>query len=90
MVSFVGEAGGEVEVFTMLGLLQTLLPDTLGVELYDHLMELEDEVFCWPVRGPRIFRQIVDGLPLLRDDGDGCASRPDIVALTEYDVIHER
>ena len=70
----------------MLGLLQALLPDTLGIELYNHLMELEDEVFGWPVRGPRIFRQIVDGLPL--QDGGSC--RADIVVLTEYDVLRER
>eukprot|EP00927_Polykrikos_kofoidii_P080138 TRINITY_DN7700_c0_g4_i2.p1 TRINITY_DN7700_c0_g4~~TRINITY_DN7700_c0_g4_i2.p1 ORF type:complete len:555 (-),score=80.21 TRINITY_DN7700_c0_g4_i2:130-1659(-) len=78
-VEYVNEHGEAIVATTLKGVLRSALPGALGDQLFEHLMQEEEHVFGWPVRGPRIFRQILQ--PTLPS-----TARPDIVILQEYDA----
>jgi len=92
-VTYKGCDGETIAAKTMRGLLQELLPhEGLGLALFEHLMELEDEVFRWESRGPRLFQEIVTPR-LLKAPADDLnttplSCMPDIVTLNEYDVFN--
>jgi len=86
-VTYTGDEGGQVTASTMRGLLRAKLPqEGLGLQLFEHLMELEEEVFAWETRGPRIFREIVSPRTLRLVPVGTAMMTPDIVLLQEYDV----
>ena len=47
---------------------------TLAFELFQNIMSLEENVYQWHVRGPRLFKSLLFPSP------------PDIIALQEYDI----
>lgn len=46
----------------MKGLLVASLPENLSTSLFNLLMSMEEGIFKWAARGPRIFNKIVAGV----------------------------
>lgn len=90
-LAYTDSSGKECHVETLRGLLRRLLPgDDLGCRLFEHLIELQEEVFDWTVRGPRLFREITRARELKRHPNaevpPSLPAPPDVFALMEYDA----
>lgn len=94
------DSGGSDQVAeTLRGVLRRLLgPSDLGLRLFRHIVELEEEVFGWPVRGPRIFQEVLKNRELpahLVAKGEPCetlriTASPDVFALMENDAQYSQ
>ncbi len=80
--SYVGDDGTRVIAKTLRGLLEQALPAELAADTFAEVMRLENSVFSWTTRGPRIMNEILrrGRIPSRPKD------RPSIVVLTEYDA----
>ena len=81
-----GDGGGSEATLetasTLRGVLRARLRPDLALDVFDEVSSLEEGVYSWRVRGPRVL-----ATALLSDDGGGSASPPpDLIALQEYDV----
>lgn len=87
-VSYLDKAGQRVTATTMRGLLRSNLPEELGIELFDHIMSLEETVYSWRTRGPRLFAEITHSRTFRAVDSCDAVDEylPDVVMLQEYDA----
>lgn len=75
---------------TLRGLLRQCFPENgFGLDLFQHLMSEEEEVYRWEVRGPRVLQEIVSARELqpLLDTEETRREVPHVVALVEYDCM---
>eukprot|EP00457_Paulinella_chromatophora_P003174 gb/GEZN01003180.1/.p1 GENE.gb/GEZN01003180.1/~~gb/GEZN01003180.1/.p1 ORF type:complete len:626 (+),score=61.13 gb/GEZN01003180.1/:146-2023(+) len=63
--------GHAVQAATLIRLLKDKLGKDVGQQVYDDLRRIEDTVFRWQIRGPRVVQRIL-------------AEKPDIVGIQEY------
>jgi endonuclease/exonuclease/phosphatase family metal-dependent hydrolase len=95
--------GGSLQATTLQGMAHKLLPPALAHDFFQEVSSSEEQIYAWPVRGPRIFatatqfqiaNTVTKGGDELRQHLDGTTNTalstlsPDIVALQEYDC-HE-
>lgn len=89
-ISYLDKAGQRVIATTMRGLLRSNLPEELGIELFDHIMSLEETVYSWQTRAPRLFAEITRSRTFRAvdssEDVDMDEYLPDVVMLQEYDA----
>ena len=50
------EYGSSVRAKTLRGVLLDALEPELALELFEHVVSMEETVYSWRVRGPRIFK----------------------------------
>jgi len=77
-------AYGDTRAKTLRGVLREHLPPDLASEVFQDIVRRENAVYCWDVRGPRIFQQLTQR-PWELTDGVR-VERPDVICLQEYDV----
>jgi endonuclease/exonuclease/phosphatase family metal-dependent hydrolase len=94
--------GGSIQATTLRGMAQKTLPPDLANDFFQEVSSSEEQIYAWPVRGPRIFATVTqfqiantvtkggDEFNQPRDGSNNELSTisPDIVALQEYDC-HE-
>jgi exonuclease III len=82
-VSYINVTTGEQrQAKTMGGVLIELLGEETGRKLFEHVLATENSVFCWDVRGPRIFDRVTSSLQTESNEDLGV---PDVIFLQEYD-----
>lgn len=66
-----------IQATTLQGMAQKTLPDAVARDFFKQVSASEEQIYAWPVRGPRIFATITTNA--------NQPSSPDIIALQEYD-----